>query len=223
MIELAVLDIAGTTVDEGGAVYRVLGAVAAAHGARDPDVRPWMGADKREALAALLGVGRDDPRAAAAHASFVTELVAAYAAAPPKPLPGVPEALAALRAAGVRVALTTGFDRQVTEPLLAAVGWDVPGALDAVVCADEVDTGRPAPDMIRAAMERLAVTDPARVLVAGDTVLDVRAGRAAGAGMVIGVLTGAQGAADLRAAAPTQLLDRVAGLPELLNLAPTPN
>jgi phosphonatase-like hydrolase len=223
MIELAVLDIAGTTVDEGGAVYRVLGAVAAAHGAPDPDVRPWMGADKREALAALLGVGRDDPRAAAAHASFVTELVAAYAAAPPKPLPGVPEALAALRAAGVRVALTTGFDRQVTEPLLTALGWDVPGTLDAVVCADEVDTGRPAPDMIRAAMARLGVTDPARVLVAGDTVLDVRAGRAAGAGMVIGVLTGAQEAAELSAEVPTQVLGGVAELPELLNLAPTPN
>jgi phosphonatase-like hydrolase len=223
MIELAVLDIAGTTVDEGGAVYRVLGAVAAAHGATDPDVHPWMGADKREALAALLGVGRDDPRAAAAHATFVTELVAAYAAAPPKPLPGAPEALVALRAAGVRVALTTGFDRQVTEPLLAAVGWDVPGTLDAVVCADEVGAGRPAPDMIRAAMERLAVTDPARVLVAGDTVLDVRAGRAAGAGLVIGVLTGAQGTEELSAAAPTQVLGGVAELPGFLGLARTPN
>lgn len=222
MIELAALDIAGTTVDEGGAVYRVLGAVAEAHGAREPDVRPWMGADKREALAALLGVGRDDPRAAAAHAAFVTELVAAYAAAPPRPLPGVPEALSALRAAGVRIALTTGFDRQVTEPLLAAVGWGVPGTLDAVVCADEVDAGRPAPDMIHAAMARLGVTDPARVLVAGDTVLDVRAARAAGAGLVIGVLSGAQEAAELQAEGPAQVLGGVAELPALLGLTRLP-
>jgi phosphoglycolate phosphatase len=216
MIELAVLDIAGTTVDEGGAVYRVLGAVAGAHGAEHPDVRPWMGADKREALAALLGVARDDPRAAAAHTAFVSELVAAYTADPPKPLPGVPEALAALRATGVRVALTTGFDRQVTEPLLAAVGWDVPGTLDAVVCADEVASGRPAPDMIREAMARLGVTDPAHVLVAGDTVLDVRAGLAAGAGLVVAVLTGAQEAPELRAAGPTRVLSGVAEVPALL-------
>jgi phosphonatase-like hydrolase len=134
----------------------------------------------------------------------------------------VPEALAALRAAGVRVALTTGFDRQVTEPLLAAAGWDVPGTLDAVVCADEVDAGRPAPDMIRAAMARLAVTDPTRVLVAGDTVLDVRAGRAAGAGLVNGVLTGAQEAAELSAEAPTHVLGGVANLPALLGLARSP-
>jgi phosphonatase-like hydrolase len=219
MIELAVLDIAGTTVDEGGAVYRVLGAVAEAHGAPDPDVRPWMGADKREALAALLGVARDDPRAAGAHAAFVSELVAAYAADPPRPLPGVPEALAALRATGVRVALTTGFDRQVTEPLLAAVGWDVPGTLDAIVCADEVDTGRPAPDMIREAMARTGITDPAHVLVAGDTVLDVRAGLAAGAGLVVAVLTGAQEAAELRAAGPTRVLSGVAEVPALLAAA----
>jgi phosphonatase-like hydrolase len=119
----------------------------------------------------------------------------------------------------VRVALTTGFDRQVTEPLLAAVGWDVPGTLDAVVCVDEVTAGRPAPDMIRAAMARLAVTDPARVLVAGDTVLDVRAVRAAGAGLVIGVLTGAQGPEELGAEAPTRVLDGVAELPVFLGLA----
>lgn len=222
MIELAVLDIAGTTVDEGGAVYRVLGAVAEAHGARDPDVHRWMGADKQEALAALLEVARDDPRAAAAHAAFVAELVAAYADVPPTPLPGVPEALAALRAAGVRVALTTGFDRQVTDPLLAAVGWDVPGTLDAVVCADEVAAGRPAPDMIREAMLRTGVTDAARVLVAGDTVLDVRAGRAAGAGLVVAVLTGAQDAVELRAEGPSQVLGGVTDLPALLGLTVTP-
>ena len=106
----------------------------------------------------------------------------------------------------------------MTDPLLAAVGWDVPGTLDAVVCADEVAAGRPAPDMIRAAMAGLDVTDPARVLVAGDTVLDVRAGRAAGACLVIGVLTGGQTAAELRAEEPTHVLAGVAELPALLGL-----
>jgi phosphoglycolate phosphatase-like HAD superfamily hydrolase len=72
-------------------------------------------------------------------------------------------------------------------------------------------------------MARLAVTDPARVLVAGDTVLDVRAGRAAGAGLVIGVLTGAQGAAELGDEAPTQVLAGVADLPALLGLARSPS
>ncbi|HET6258112.1 MAG TPA: HAD family hydrolase [Pseudonocardia sp.] len=72
--------------------------------------------------------------------------------------------------------------------MLAAIGWRVGEQLDAVVCADEVAAGRPAPDMIERAMELTGVTVPARVLVAGDTVLDVRAGHAAGAGVVVAVL-----------------------------------
>lgn len=213
MIALAALDIAGTTVDEGGAVYRVLSSVVADRGVTDVDVRPWMGADKREALAALTG----DPAAVdELHAEFVTRLRAAYAATPPTPLPGVPEALAALRAAGVRVVLTTGFDRTITDPLLDAVGWRVGEHLDAVVCASEVGGGRPRPDMIHRAMELTGVTDPAHVLAAGDTALDVRAGLAARARIVAGVLTGAQTRAELEAEHPTHVLAGVRDLPALL-------
>jgi phosphoglycolate phosphatase len=70
--------------------------------------------------------------------------------------------------------------------------------------------------MIREAMARTGVTDPAHVLVAGDPVLDVRAGVAAGAGLVVAVLTGAQEAAELRAEGPTRVLTGVAEVPALL-------
>ncbi|MFE2560772.1 hypothetical protein ACFXGT_33130 [Streptomyces sp. NPDC059352] len=55
MITPAVLDIAGTTVDERNAVSDVLAAVVEDHGTPvdDAALRRWMGADKREALAAL--------------------------------------------------------------------------------------------------------------------------------------------------------------------------
>lgn len=220
-IELAALDIAGTTLDEGGAVYRVLTDVVRDAGAPadDADVRTWMGADKREAITALLTVGAATPDAETVervHGQFVERLSAAYAAVPPVPFPGVEEALATLRARGVRVVLTTGFDRTVTDPLLASVGWSVGEQLDAVVCASEVAAGRPEPFMIRRAMELTGVTDPAAVLVAGDTVLDVRAGLAAGAGIVVGVLTGAQTEAELAAEHPTHILAGVSLLPGLI-------
>jgi phosphoglycolate phosphatase len=216
-IELVALDIAGTTVDEGGAVYRVLAEVVAEHGtpAPDADIRRWMGADKHEALAALTG----DPAAVGVlHDRFIQKLTAAYAATPPVPVTGVPEALAALRAHGVRVALTTGFDRQVTDPLLASLGWAVGDQLDAVVCASEVAAGRPAPSMIEEAMRRTGVTAPGAVLTAGDTVLDVQAGRAAKAGIVVAVLSGAQTRAELEPEQPTHVLGSVAELPELLGI-----
>jgi phosphoglycolate phosphatase len=217
VISLVALDIAGTTVAEGGAVYRVLAEVVAEHGtpAAEADIRRWMGADKRAALAALTG----DPDATEAlHDRFVERLQAAYAATPPVPVPGVPETIARLRGAGIRVALTTGFDRQVTDPLLAALDWQVGRDLDAVVCAPEVAAGRPEPHMINRAMELTGVTDPGEVLAAGDTVLDVRAGRAAGASMVVAVLSGAQTEDELTPERPTHVLDDVTGIPQLIGL-----
>lgn len=211
MIALAALDIAGTTVDEGGAVYRVLAEVVAEHGSpvADAELRRWMGADKRAALAALTG---DAEAAERLHEQFAGRLAAHYAQQQPTPFGGVPETLAALRDAGTRVALTTGFDRQITDLLLDRVGWRVGEHLDAVVCASEVRAGRPAPDMILRAMELTGVDDPKRVLAAGDTELDVRAGHAAGAGQVVAVLTGAQTRAELERHRPTHVLPGLADL-----------
>ncbi|MEV4217100.1 phosphonatase-like hydrolase [Nonomuraea sp. NPDC049725] len=218
MIELAVLDIAGTTVEEHGAVYVALEqAVRAAGG--DPaadDIRRWMGAGKREAISALLGKPPAEVTEAA-FADFRERLRAAYADRPPTPLPGVPEAITTLRASGVKVALTTGFDREVTGALLSAIGWDT-GFLDAVVCVDDVPAGRPAPYMIFRAMEATGVHDVGRVLTAGDTTRDLQAGANAGAAIVAGVLTGSQDAATLGAVRHTHLLPGVAAIPGLLSL-----
>lgn len=215
MIALVALDIAGTTIDEGGAVYRVLAEVVAEHGTipSDADLRHWMGADKRAALAALTG----DPDAAERlHERFVARLREVYANTPPQAFPGVPETLATLRESGVRVALTTGFDRRITDTILSEVDWSVGEQLDAVVCASEVGAGRPAPDMIHRAMELTGVRDSAEVLAAGDTALDIQAGHAARAGHVVAVLTGAQTRAELEEHNPTLVLPGLADLPAAL-------
>ncbi len=59
MIELVVLDMAGTTVDEHGDVYRALEESVKATGAtvNADDLQTWMGADKTEAIAALMELG----------------------------------------------------------------------------------------------------------------------------------------------------------------------
>ncbi len=219
MIELVALDIAGTTVQEHGTVYVALReAVEAAGGAPDDeDIRRWMGADKREAITRLLG-SPSTAAVEAAYAEFHRRLIAAYAARRPEPLPGVEKALASLRAAGIKVALTTGFDRRVTDSLLDVLGWDS-SVVDAVVCVDDVPAGRPAPYMIFRAMEATGVHAVSAVLTAGDTVLDLRAGTNAGAAMVVGVLTGGMTAAHLGPERHTHLLPSVAELPALLGLS----
>ena len=68
-------------------------------------------------------------------------------------------------------------------------------------------------------MARLGVADPGAVAVAGDTVSDLEAGHAAGAGAVIGVLSGAHDVATLATAAPTAVIPDVTSLIEALGQA----
>ena len=222
MIELVALDMAGTTIDEHGSVYAALHEAVAAEGATVSDalVQEWMGTDNREAIAALVALGGggtlDPAGVERGYATFRQLLEAKYRAEPPRPIAGVPEALATLRGSGVKVALTTGFARDVAEPLLAGLGWTVGATVDAVVCADEVAAGRPAPYLIFRAMERTDVRAVDRVLVAGDTLVDLRAGTNAGVAAVVGVATGKLGFDALQAERHTHLLASVADLPDLV-------
>jgi phosphoglycolate phosphatase len=199
MITLAVLDIAGTTVDERDEVYRTLQVSVEREGATvSPAVlQEWMGTEKRWAIENLLRAGGVEPAGDVvdrAYAWFLATLRQSYLSNPPQPLPGIPEAIAELRARGIKVALTTGFSTEIATPLLAGMEWTVndgdPSAtLDAIVCADTVAAGRPAPYMIHRAMEATGVQDVAEVAAAGDTAADVLAARRAGV-LSIGVLTG---------------------------------
>jgi phosphonatase-like hydrolase len=223
-IDLVVLDMAGTTIDEGEQVYRVLAETVRAHGGTptDADISRWHGAAKREALRALLV----DP---AEHASdgglneivdeFRSRLKTAYRENPPRPFPQVENVLRRLRAEGIRVALTTGFDHEILEALLDVLGWHGDSIVDAVVCGSDVPRGRPAPYMIFRAMERLAISETTRVLVAGDTPRDLESGTNAGAGFVVGVLSGAGTAEELGRHRHTHLVRSVTDIPQLIGLS----
>lgn len=243
MITLVACDMAGTTIDEHGLVYRALAdAVQHIAGARpsDADVQDWMGADKAEAIGALVLTVGGTPTPELVRRgfeAFKAVLAGYYADEPPVALPGVEEALAELRGRGVKVALTTGFSRDVAEPLLACLGWAVAsetGApervagdggptlgdsprllLDAVVCSDEVAAGRPAPYMIHRAMERTGVQDVREVLAAGDTVNDLLAATNAGV-TAVGVLTGKLGRSDLESHPHGHILGGIRDLPSFL-------
>jgi phosphoglycolate phosphatase-like HAD superfamily hydrolase len=108
-----------------------------------------------------------------------------------------------LRDAGCRIAVATTDDREPTERTLAALGID--DRIDATVCADDGIPVKPAPDMVLHLCDTLGV-EPARTAVVGDTAADLLMGRAAGAGLVVAVLTGVGGRADLE-----PLADAVAG------------
>lgn len=69
----------------------------------------------------------------------------------------------------------------------SGLGWHTLG-LTGVVSGDDVAKGRPAPDLILAAMSAAGEGDPKAVLAAGDTVSDLQAAAAAGVGWSVGVM-----------------------------------
>ena len=165
-----------------------------------------MGWSKADVFAALLA-----PREAArATAEFARAYEASVAAGGAEPIPGALGVLRALRARGVRVCLTTGFAPSTRDALVAALSWE--GEIDLALSPSDVGRGRPAPDLILGAMARLGVPDPVTVAVAGDTVSDLEAGTRAGAGAVVGVLTGAHDEVSLARAPHTAIVADVTAL-----------
>jgi phosphoglycolate phosphatase len=111
-----------------------------------------------------------------------------------RPLTDLPALFGRLRAGGRRLAIATTDDREPSVRTLAALG--VTDAIAAMVCADDDVPVKPAPDMVLHLCEIVGVA-PARTAVVGDAPADMRMARAAGAGLVVGVLTGVGGRPDL--------------------------
>jgi phosphonatase-like hydrolase len=226
MIDLVVFDLAGTTVDDGDAVNACLRATLAAAGIEaDPAVvNTVMGLPKPEALRRLVeqldpprGVPLSADHLNAMHEDFTKRMRHYYATDPAvRAIPGATAAFAAVRRAGVKVALNTGFFRPIADVLLARLGWTCPAVFDADVTSDEVPRGRPHPDMIRHLMQRLGVADVRRVAKVGDTRADLEEGANAGCGLVIGVTTGSYSREQLHACPHSYVVGSVADVPALL-------
>jgi len=111
---------------------------------------------------------------------------------------GAERLLAELRGAGVRLAVATGKTRDRAEQVLDAVG--LLGYLDVVCGSDEVRHGKPAPDIVLLALERLDARADEAVMV-GDSVLDLQSGHAAGT-CTVAALWGHGSAEELVACGP---------------------
>jgi phosphonatase-like hydrolase len=178
------------------------------------DVRATMGQSKIEVFRRILG---DEDAALDANQAFEHHYERAVRAGAVAPLPGAVETLAALRAAGLKVCLLTGFSPSTRDALLDALGWRP--LIDLALSPADAGRGRPWPDLPLTALLRLqggAVTELAAV---GDTVSDIESGLRAGAGLVAGVLTGGTSRDEFTAAGATHVLDSVTELPALVGTA----
>ena len=124
-----------------------------------------------------------------------------------RPLPGAPELLAALTAAGAPWAIATSGYVENAGPTIELLG--VPEHVP-VVTRDQVAHAKPDPDLFLAAAARLGV-DIADAVVVGDSVWDLLAARRARA-LGVGLLAGGYGREELERAGAYRVYEDPADL-----------
>lgn len=205
-VKAVVCDWSGTTVDYGSvspanvfvAVFRRQGVEITPVEARGP-----MGMYKKDHIRCLTKVPRIAEAWKAIHHrepgeddvermfhDFVPlqlETIADYA----DPVPGCVETIESLKARGIKIGSSTGYNQEMMDilvPAAKALGFET----DVDVCASDVPAGRPAPWMLFENMKRLDVYPVEAVVKVDDTVHGIYAGLNAGVWTVGVVKTGNQ-------------------------------
>jgi phosphonoacetaldehyde hydrolase len=252
LLKAVILDWAGTVVDHGsrapmGAFVRAFAKFGVA--ITVADARGPMGMAKWDHIRAVGSVpsvnaawraahGRDfaDADADAIFTVFEPMNVAAIKDHADI-IPGALEALAAIRAQGLRIGSTTGYTRPIMAelaPIAAAAGY----APEVTVCAGDIPAGRPSPLMMWHAMAALGVWPAETVVKVDDTPPGIGEGIAAGTWTVGLALTGniaglsadelaalpeaertvirARATAEMQAAGADMVIDSIATLPAAL-------
>jgi phosphonatase-like hydrolase len=215
--KLVVFDMAGTTVQDGeGVVNRALRTALAGYGVTVTfdDVNEVMGLPKPDAIRKLVR-GHGDISVAKVYVDFEQAMVDHYRTSPDvAAIPGAEDVFGALRSAGIKVALDTGFARPIVDAIVERLGWAE--LLDATVASDEVAHGRPQKDLVLEAMARTGITDVQTVAKVGDTPSDIQEGQAAGCMWVIAVTEGSHTLDQLAPYLPTHIVPNITHVPALV-------
>jgi phosphoglycolate phosphatase len=213
-------DVAGTTMQDDGVV---ISAFESAFSKAFPEqwaehqnewltyVVDTMGQSKIEVFTHLL---KNRQLAIQANEAFESAYARIIGTDGAEAIDGIEAVFIRLKAEGIPVILTTGFSRPTLDAILESLGWwDL---IDLSITPGEAGLGRPHPDMLNLAAQKLGVTDHSSVVVLGDTQSDMRAGLAFGAERVYGVLTGCHDLEKLEAAGATEVLYSAADLFSLI-------
>jgi phosphonatase-like hydrolase len=202
MIDMVVLDIAGTTIQDNYEVEKCFMEVAEETGLEVNRERivSMMGWSKIVVFETLwrekvheFGELSINQKIMTSYESFKNKLEDYYQNNTVLPTKGCMDLIEFLKYNEVKIVLNTGFYRKITDILLQRIGWLNNGNsewIDLSVCSDEVTSGRPSPYMIFKAMELLKIQDVRRVIKIGDTPSDLAEGKNAGCLYSCGILGG---------------------------------
>ncbi|KMQ66663.1 HAD family hydrolase [Chryseobacterium angstadtii] len=219
-IELLVLDMAGTTINEDNVVYKTLTDAVNDYGYEvtlDKVLSSCAGMEKLEAITSLLReIKGNEDDAPAIFENFSDQLKEAYQKLEVKPINGTEDFLLKMKAKNKKVVLNTGYTSEIAHQLLDKLQWKENVHFDALITADDVSESRPSPEMIHLAMKKFNIQEPGKVLKAGDSVIDIEEGKNAGCGMTVAVLSGAQSRTELEKAAPDYILNTISEAEDLI-------
>lgn len=170
-----------------------------------------MGSDQM--LDKLLPADRDedaDAEVRAAHSALYSVYWSRL-----RRLPGAADLLRACKRRGLAVVLARSADEPEFSVLRAAL--DAEDAIDAATFAGDVESSKPAPDLVEAALAKVGVS-AAEAVFTGDTVWDVQACRKAGV-RCIGVLSGGVSRDELTSAGAAEVYSGPADLLAVLDIS----
>ncbi|MGL5083471.1 MAG: HAD family hydrolase [Microcoleaceae cyanobacterium] len=209
-IQLIVFDMAGTTVKDKNEVQDCFFQAAERTGlqAAPEKIIRMMGWTKKLVFQTLWAeqLGQDHldylDRVETSYRDFKEVLETHYQTQPVEPTENCLELFQWLKSQGIKIGLNTGFYREVTDIILARLGWNQgldrnyigtdTSMIQVSVTPSEIyhNEGRPAPYMIQKAMYKLGIKDPRKVVTVGDTPSDIEAGTNAGCCLSLGVTNG---------------------------------
>ena len=215
--QLVLFDIAGTLIVDTSRTMDAYAVVLEGEGLPlDPAwIGEHIGCAKRHVFERILvRHGRSPDRAGDLAGLFAEAIEAGFRSRPPEVFPSVAPVFRALRSNGVGIGLISGFDAGTIECIRSLAGWTP----DVIVGSDEVDAGRPAPDLVFESMRRADVRSVRAVATVGDTPRDLLMGHAAECGWSIAVCSGSCGREELECHPHTRVLDTLGDIPPVLGL-----
>lgn len=206
-----ILDVDGTLLDT---VYLHVLAwwesfLAAGHEVSCFDIHRAIGRGSGDLVETLIG--RSDESVVGGHAERWAPLRERCI-----PFHDVPELIREAAGRGLVIVYCTSGSEADTEDFREKIGCD--DVVSAVVSSGDVEQSKPAPDMVRTALDAVGVP-PERAIMLGDTVYDVRAAKAAGVDC-IGLMCGGIGERELQEAGAVAVYGNPSELLQELDASP---
>ncbi|MEM0938710.1 MAG: HAD hydrolase-like protein [Bacteroidota bacterium] len=222
-IKAVVFDIAGTTINEGDIVYQSVRNALQLFGFDFPLQKVIMevgGMSKKEGITKLIMENYPDRHSKKLldkiFHCFIEGLEERYLGDPSiTEMEGATDLFQWLKSKDIMVALNTGYSRSTADILMERMQWKKHMLIDTIITSDEVEKGRPEPNMINEIANEFQLL-PASMAKVGDTLVDIQEGHNAGCSVIVGITSSKYDKEALLNIGATHAIDQLAELKELI-------